>query len=107
MIIMYRLPGVVAGVALILYTAIVLITLNAFDITLTLPGIAGIILGIGMAVDANVIIYARIQEEIAAGNSVRASIKSGFSKAVQRNLRWKHHNPDRISRADVAWFRYC
>ena len=67
--------------ALILYTAIVLITLNAFDITLTLPGIAGIILGIGMAVDANVIIYARIQEEIAAGNSVRASIKSGFSKA--------------------------
>ena len=81
MIIMYRLPGVVAGVALILYTAIVLITLNAFDITLTLPGIAGIILGIGMAVDANVIIYARIQEEIAAGNSVRASIKSGFSKA--------------------------
>ena len=59
--------GVVAGVALILYTAIVLITLNAFDITLTLPGIAGIILGIGMAVDANVIIYARIQEEIAAG----------------------------------------
>ena len=81
MIIMYRLPGVVAGVALILYTAIVLITLNAFDITLTLPGIAGIILGIGMAVDANVIIYARIQEEIAAGNSVRASIKAGFSKA--------------------------
>ena len=81
MIFMYRLPGVVAGIALILYTAIVLITLNAFDITLTLPGIAGIILGIGMAVDANVIIYARIQEEIAAGNSVKASIKAGFAKA--------------------------
>ena len=81
MIIMYRLPGVVAGVALILYTAIVLITLNAFDITLTLPGIAGIILGIGMAVDANVIIYARIREEIAAGLSVHAAIKSGFGKA--------------------------
>lgn len=81
MIIMYRLPGVVAGIALILYTAIVLITLNAFDITLTLPGIAGIILGIGMAVDANVIIYARIQEEVAAGNSVKASIKAGFAKA--------------------------
>ena len=58
-----------------------LITLNAFDITLTLPGIAGIILGIGMAVDANVIIYARIREEIGAGVSVRNSIKSGFSKA--------------------------
>ena len=81
MIIVYRLPGLVAGIALILYTALVLITLNAFDITLTLPGIAGIILGIGMAVDANVIIYARIQEEIAAGNSVKASIKEGFSKA--------------------------
>ena len=81
MILMYRVPGVVAGIALVLYTALVLITLNAFDITLTLPGIAGIILGIGMAVDANVIIYARIQEEIAAGNSVRTSIKAGFAKA--------------------------
>ena len=81
MILVYRIPGFVAGIALILYTAIVLITLNAFDITLTLPGIAGIILGIGMAVDANVIIYARIQEEIAAGNSVKTSIKAGFSKA--------------------------
>lgn len=81
MILVYRIPGLVAGIALILYTALILITLNAFDITLTLPGIAGIILGIGMAVDANVIIYARIQEEIAAGMSVRNSIKSGFSKA--------------------------
>ena len=81
MIIAYRAPGVVAGVALILYTSLMLITLNAFDITLTLPGIAGIILGIGMAVDANVIIYARIREEIGAGVSVRNSIKSGFSKA--------------------------
>ena len=81
MIFVYRVPGFVAGIALILYTALVLITLNAFDITLTLPGIAGIILGIGMAVDANVIIYARIREEITAGNSVRTSIKLGFSKA--------------------------
>ena len=81
MIIAYRVPGVVAGIALILYTSLMLITLNAFDITLTLPGIAGIILGIGMAVDANVIIYARIREEIGAGVSVRNSIKSGFSKA--------------------------
>ena len=86
MILMYRVPGVVAGVALVLYTAIVLITLNAFDITLTLPGIAGIILGIGMAVDANVIIYARIQEEIAAGSSVRTSIKAGFAKAFSAIL---------------------
>lgn len=75
MIIVYRVPGLVAGIALILYTALMLITLNAFDITLTLPGIAGIILGIGMAVDANVIIYARIREEIGAGISVRNAIR--------------------------------
>ena len=81
MIIVYALPGVVAALSLAIYTGLELVMLNAFDLTLTLPGIAGIILGIGMAVDANVIIYARIQEEIAAGNSVRASIKSGFSKA--------------------------
>ena len=81
MIIVYRIPGLVSGIALVLYTSLVLITLNAFDITLTLPGIAGIILGIGMAVDANVIIYARIKEEIAAGNSVGSAIKAGFSKA--------------------------
>ena len=81
MIIAYRIPGLVASIALVLYTTLMLITLNAFDITLTLPGIAGIILGIGMAVDANVIIYARIREEIAAGLSVHAAIKSGFSKA--------------------------
>ena len=81
MIIAYRVPGIVAGIALILYTVLMLITLNAFDITLTLPGIAGIILGIGMAVDANVIIYARIREEIGAGVSVRSAIKAGFSKA--------------------------
>lgn len=81
MIFVYRVPGLVAGFALILYTALMLLTLNAFDITLTLPGIAGIILGIGMAVDANVIIYARIREEIGAGISVRNAIKSGFKKA--------------------------
>ncbi len=81
MIIVYRVPGVVASLALLFYTALVLIIINAFDITLTLPGIAGIILGIGMAVDANVIIYARIREEIAAGISVRNSIQAGFQKA--------------------------
>ncbi|WP_276901106.1 protein translocase subunit SecD [Blautia hydrogenotrophica] len=81
MILMYRVPGVVASVALVIYTDVMLITLNAFDITLTLPGIAGIILGIGMAVDANVIIYARIREEIASGISVRSSIQNGFKKA--------------------------
>lgn len=86
MILMYRVPGVVASVALLFYTTLILITLNAFDITLTLPGIAGIILGIGMAVDANVIIYARIQEEIAAGVTVRNALKSGFKKAFSAIL---------------------
>lgn len=66
MVVVYRVPGLVAGFSLLMYTALMLVSLNAFDITLTLPGIAGIILGIGMAVDANVIIYARIQEEIAS-----------------------------------------
>lgn len=81
MILMYRVPGLVASVALVIYTDLTLIVINAFDITLTLPGIAGIILGIGMAVDVNVIIYARIREEIAAGVSVRSSIQNGFKKA--------------------------
>ena len=81
MILMYRVPGFVASIALVIYTALTLIIINAFYITLTLTGIAGIILGIGMAVDANVIIYARIREEIAAGVSVRSAIQNGFHKA--------------------------
>ena len=81
MIVVYLLPGFVASISLILYTSLLLILLNGFEVTLTLPGIAGIILGIGMAVDANVIIYARIREEIGAGLSVSSAIKSGFSKA--------------------------
>ena len=82
MIIVYALPGVVAALSLAIYTGLELVMLNAFDLTLTLPGIAGIILSIGMAVDANVIIYARIREEIAAGKSVRSAIKTGFEKAM-------------------------
>lgn len=81
MIVVYYIPGLAAGLALIIYTCLDLITLNAFDLTLTLPGIAGIILSIGMAVDANVIIFARIREEIATGKTVRSSIKIGFDKA--------------------------
>ena len=81
MIFVYALPGICAGIALIIYTLLILLTLNAFNLTLTLPGIAGIILSIGMAVDANVIIYARIREEIAAGISVQGAIQNGFKKA--------------------------
>ena len=82
MIIAYLVPGVIASFVLVLYAALILVLLNAFDLTLTLPGIAGIILSIGMAVDANVIIYARIREEIAAGSSVLNAIRAGFSKAM-------------------------
>ena len=78
----YWLPGLCASIALVIYCLIVAIILNAFDITLTLPGIAGILLSIGMAVDANVIIFARIREEIAAGKTVKSSIRGGFDKAL-------------------------
>ena len=86
MIIMYAVPGIAASLALAIYTTLVIATLYLFDITLTLPGIAGIILGIGMAVDANVIVFARIREEIATGKSVQTSMKIGFQKAMSAIL---------------------
>ena len=82
MIAIYRVPGVVATLSLIIYTTLVLFLVSVYDLTLTLPGIAGIILGIGMAVDANVIIYTRIREEIAAGKSVESAILAGYNKAT-------------------------
>lgn len=81
MAIRYRFPGVAADLALVIYVGLIVVCLNLLEITLTLPGLAGIILSIGMAVDANVIIFSRIQEEIGAGKTVRSSIKLGFSKA--------------------------
>lgn len=86
MIVMYAIPGVAASIALVIYTELIIATLYLFDITLTLPGIAGIILGIGMAVDANVIIFARIREEIATGKTVNSSMKIGFKKATSAIL---------------------
>lgn len=86
MIAVYYVPGIAASLALCLYTALVVILLDAFEITLTLPGIAGIILSIGMAVDANVIIFARIREELATGKTVQSAIKLGFSKALSAIL---------------------
>lgn len=86
MIVMYRVPGVASAIALIGYTALVIAILYLFEITLTLPGIAGIILGIGMAVDANVIIFARIREEIATGKTIQTSMKIGFQKALSAIL---------------------
>lgn len=82
MIAYYWIPGVAATFALAIYTTLVIAVIYLFEITLTLPGIAGIILSIGMAVDANVIIFARIREEIAAGSPVHIAIKTGFKKAL-------------------------
>ncbi len=81
MIAVYYVSGLAASLALGLYVELIIILLNGFDITLTLPGIAGIILSIGMAVDANVIIFARIREELAKGKTVKSSIDTGFKKA--------------------------
>lgn len=82
MIVIYRIPGLSSVLALIIYTCLIVLCLNMFEITLTLPGIAGIILSIGMAVDANVIIFARIREELTAGKTVRNAIDTGFQKAL-------------------------
>ena len=82
MIVVYLIPGLAASLALCLYVALMLILLAAFEVTLTLPGIAGIILSIGMAVDANVIIFTRIKEEIGLGKTVHSAIKTGFAKAL-------------------------
>lgn len=82
MCIVYLLPGFASSIALLIYTGLMIVCLNAFEITLTLPGIAGIILGIGMAVDANVIIFARVREELGAGRTVKTALKTGFQKAM-------------------------
>lgn len=82
MVAAYLLPGVASGIALLLYVVMIVIVLNGFDITLTLPGIAGIILSIGMAVDANVIIFARIREELFQGRTVQTAVRTGFQKAL-------------------------
>ena len=82
MIALYLLPGVAAILALILYVDLTVCLIAAFEITLTLPGIAGVILAVGMAVDANVIIFTRIKEEIGLGHSTKQSINAGFQKAL-------------------------
>ena len=86
MILNYSLSGVVASIGLAIYTTVTVALIYLFEITLTLPGIAGVILGIGMAVDANVIVFARVREEIATGKSVQTSMKIGFQKAMSAIL---------------------
>ncbi|MDR0293126.1 MAG: protein translocase subunit SecD [Oscillospiraceae bacterium] len=82
MIAYYRLPGLMAAISLLLYTALVAIALSVMRVNLSLPGIAGIILTIGMAVDANVVIFERIKEELRSGKTIRSSVEAGFKRAL-------------------------
>lgn len=86
MIGLYLLPGFVSVLALIAYVVLMLLCLNGFNASLTLPGLAGIVLSVGMAVDANVIIFTRIKEELGAGASVKSAIDAGFNKALSAIL---------------------
>ena len=81
MILVYRVPGIVADIALLVYIPLFLVTMSAFHINLSLPGIAGIMLTVGMAVDANVIIYERLREEIRSGKTLRSAVDVGFKRA--------------------------
>ena len=81
MCIYYKIPGIMASIALVGYTGLFAIALMLFKANLTLPGIAGVVLSIGMAVDANVVIFERMKEELASGKSVKAAIKGGFHRA--------------------------
>ena len=83
MVVVYRLCGLAADIALVLYVALEILVLTSMNATLTLPGIAGILLSIGMAVDANVIIFARIKEELVVGKTVRLAVDAGFNKAFR------------------------
>mgnify|MGYP001397654449 CR=1 FL=1 len=78
----YRLPGLVASVSLVLYITLIMMLMVGLNATLTLPGIAGIVLTVGMAVDANVIIFERIKEELKEGKTYRAAVAHGYSKAM-------------------------
>lgn len=101
MIAYYRIPGVAAAIALCIYAVLTVVLLNIFNVTLTLPGVAGILLSIGMAVDANCVIFSRIREEIAFGKTVRSSIKLGFHKALSAII---DGNVTTLIAAVVLWF---
>lgn len=81
MLLFYRIPGIVADIALVLYVMLLLLIMRYLDATLTLPGIAGIILSIAMAIDANVLIFEHFKEEVASGKTLRSAMEKGFSRA--------------------------
>ncbi|WP_291633577.1 protein translocase subunit SecD [Clostridium sp.] len=86
MLLYYRVPGMIADISLILYVVLVLATFSAVNATLTLAGIAGFLLTVGMAVDANVLIFERIKEELKTGKSIKSSVDSGFHRALSSIL---------------------
>ncbi|MBQ6239944.1 MAG: protein translocase subunit SecD [Firmicutes bacterium] len=101
MIIIYRVPGVVASLSLVFYISAEILLLNLFNVTLTLPGIAGILLSIGMAVDANVVIYSRVNEELSAGRRIQAAVASGYRKSLSAII---DGNVTTLIAAGVLWF---
>ena len=101
MLVFYRLPGIIADLAIILFGFISFACLNFIDATLTLPGIAGFILSLGMAVDANVIIFERIKEELGFGNTIRNAIEAGFSKGFIAIFDYTYYNSNTI----CIWYR--
>jgi SecD/SecF fusion protein len=102
MTVVYRFPGFLSGIALLGYTVLDLLAINGFNATLTLPGIAGVLLAIGMAVDANVVIFTRIREELTAGKSVINAINSGYDKALSAIL---DGNITTLIAAAVLWMK--
>lgn len=106
MLVVYKVLGFAADLALIIYVGLELILLNAFNITLTLPGIAGIILSVGMAVDANVVIFERLKEELVQGKTLRVAIKNGFSPCAACYSGRQRNNTHCSSGAVLPWLRY-
>lgn len=86
MVIMYRIPGLIADISLLIYVGLISLAMGLFKVNLSLSGIAGIVLSIGMAVDADCIIFERMKEELALGKTVKASVESGFNKAFSAIL---------------------
>lgn len=101
MLLIYRLLGLMADIALMFYVAVVLICISVLHVNLTLPGIAGIILAIGMAVDANVVIFERVKEELKLGKTVRSAVDAGFNRALSAVI---DSNVTTIISAAILWW---
>lgn len=101
MILIYRLPGLMSAIALVAYISIVGIILAVFHVNMTLPGIAGVILAVGMAVDANVVIFERIKEELRLGKTVRSAVDAGFNRALSAVI---DSNVTTIISAVILWW---